>query len=103
MSLRTSSLNGAVSRPNVAARSPARVAGLLSIAASVGLVHGPADVVVPFAHSEVLAQALIDQGVSAQLVPIEGADHIFNGHDDIDGIVRLSVDYLAEALHSGFG
>jgi hypothetical protein len=46
---------------------------------------------------------LIDQGVSARLVPIEGADHIFNGHDDIDGIVRLSVDYLAEALHSGSG
>jgi len=67
------------------------------------LVHGTADVVVRYAHSEVLARALIDQGVSAQLVPIEGADHIFNGHDDIDGIVRLSVDYLAEALHSGSG
>ena len=49
---------------------------------------------VRYAHSEVLAQALTDQGISARLVPIEGADHIFNGHDDIDGIVRLSVDYL---------
>jgi acetyl esterase/lipase len=67
------------------------------------LIHGTADVVVRYAHSEVLAQALTDQGVSARLVPIEGADHIFNGHDDIDGIVRLSVDYLAEALQSGSG
>jgi acetyl esterase/lipase len=65
------------------------------------LIHGTADVVVRYAHSEVLAQALTDQGGSARLVPIEGADHIFNGHDDIDGIVRLSVDYLAEALQSG--
>jgi hypothetical protein len=36
--------------------------------------------------------------VAVQLVPIEGADHIFNGHDDIDGVVRLSMDCLAEAL-----
>jgi dipeptidyl aminopeptidase/acylaminoacyl peptidase len=67
------------------------------------LIHGTADVIVGYAQSEVLAQALTDQGASARLVPIEGADHIFNGHDDIDGIVRLSVDYLAEALHSGSG
>ncbi|HEY6686826.1 MAG TPA: prolyl oligopeptidase family serine peptidase [Propionibacteriaceae bacterium] len=62
------------------------------------LIHGTADTVVPYVQSEVLTQALADAGVSAQLVPIERADHIFNGHNDIDGVVRLSVNYLAEAL-----
>ena len=33
-----------------------------------------------------------------RLVTIEGADHIFRGHDDIDDVVRLSADYLAAAL-----
>jgi acetyl esterase/lipase len=64
------------------------------------LIHGTADTVVPYAQSEVLTQALTDAGVPARLIPIEGADHIFNGHDDIDGVVRLSVDYLAEALRN---
>ena len=63
------------------------------------LIHGTADTVVPHVQSEVLAQALSTAGVSAQLVPIEDADHIFNGHDDIDGIVRVSVEYLVDALH----
>jgi dipeptidyl aminopeptidase/acylaminoacyl peptidase len=62
------------------------------------LIHGTADTVVPYVQSEVLTRALADVGVSAQLVPIEGADHIFNGHDDIDSVVRLSVDYLAKAI-----
>jgi acetyl esterase/lipase len=62
------------------------------------LIHGTADTVVPYAHSEVLAQALTVAGVPARLVPIEGADHIFNGYGDIDDLVRLSVEYLADAL-----
>jgi dipeptidyl aminopeptidase/acylaminoacyl peptidase len=62
------------------------------------LIHGTADTVVPYVQSEVLAQALSTAGVTAQLVPVKDADHIFNGHDDIDGIVRLSVEYLADAL-----
>ena len=52
-----------------------------------------------YAQSEVLAQALTKAGVPVRLVTIEGADHIFRGHDDIDGVVRLSVEYLAAALH----
>lgn len=62
------------------------------------LVHGTADTLVQYHHSEVLAQALTEAGVPVRLVPVDGADHIFDGHDDIDGVVRLSVDYLAEAL-----
>jgi len=62
------------------------------------LVHGTADQVVGYVHSELLKAAFSAAGVPVVLVPIEGADHIFDGHDDIDGVVRLSVDYLAEAL-----
>jgi acetyl esterase/lipase len=62
------------------------------------LIHGTADTIVPYVQSEVLTKALSDVGVLAELVPIEGADHIFRGHDDVDGVVRISVDYLAEAL-----
>jgi len=62
------------------------------------LVHGTADQVVGYVHSELLKAAFSAAGVPVLLVPIEGADHIFDGHDDIDGVVRLSVDYLAEAL-----
>ena len=64
------------------------------------LIHGTADTVVPYVQSEVLTQALANAGVSVQLVPIDDADHIFNGYDDIDGVVRLSVDYLAKALRT---
>jgi hypothetical protein len=39
--------------------------------------------------------------VPVRLVPIEGADHIINGHHDIDAVVRLSVACLAERYDSG--
>ena len=62
------------------------------------LVHGTADWVVPFSQSELLADVLSAAGVTALLVPVPGADHIFLGCKDIDAIVALSVDYLADAL-----
>ena len=62
------------------------------------LVHGTADWLVPYAQSEQLHAALTAAGVEARLVPAEGAQHIFDGHDDIDGLVQLSVDFLAEHL-----
>jgi acetyl esterase/lipase len=62
------------------------------------LVHGTADVVVPYAQSEQLHAALTAAGVDSRLVPVEGADHIFDGCDDIDAVVQQSVDYLAAAL-----
>jgi hypothetical protein len=57
--------------------------------------------VVRYAQSAVLAQALAEAGVPVRLVPIEGADHIINGHHDIDAVVRLSVEYLAERYDPG--
>jgi acetyl esterase/lipase len=62
------------------------------------LVHGTADWLVPFAQSEQLYAALTAAGVDARLVPVEGAQHIFDGYDDVDALVRLSVTHLADAL-----
>ena len=62
------------------------------------LIHGTADAVVPYVQSEVLTKALRDVGASAELLPIEGADHIFRGYHDVDSVVRTSVDYLVTAL-----
>jgi hypothetical protein len=36
--------------------------------------------------------------VPIRLVPIDGAEHNFHCHDDIDAVVRMPVDYLADAL-----
>jgi len=62
------------------------------------LVHGTADWLVPYAQSEQLHAALTGAGVDCRLEPVEGAQHIFDGHDDIDAVVQLSIDYLARAL-----
>jgi dipeptidyl aminopeptidase/acylaminoacyl peptidase len=62
------------------------------------LVHGTTDWLVPYAQSEQLHAALTAAGVESRLVPVEGAEHIFTGCDDIDAVVRLSADYLADAL-----
>jgi acetyl esterase/lipase len=62
------------------------------------LVHGTADWLVPYAQSEQLHAALTAAGAPAELVPVEGAGHIWLGHDDVDGIVELSVRYLTDAL-----
>jgi dipeptidyl aminopeptidase/acylaminoacyl peptidase len=62
------------------------------------LVHGTADWLVPYAQSEQLHAALTAAGADCRLVPVDGAQHIFDGHDDVDAVVRLSVDFLAEAL-----
>jgi acetyl esterase/lipase len=62
------------------------------------LVHGTADWLVPYAQSEQLHAALTAAGVPATLVPVQGAEHIFDGSDEIDGLVRLSVEYLTRAL-----
>jgi acetyl esterase/lipase len=62
------------------------------------LVHGTADWLVPFPQSVQLHEALVAAGARAELVPVEGAGHIWLGSEDVDGIVAQSVRYLAEAL-----
>lgn len=62
------------------------------------LVHGTEDRVVPYDHSVNLAKALTAVGVPNRLEPVEGADHIFAGYSNVDGLVDLSVQYLAHAL-----
>ena len=62
------------------------------------LVHGTADWLVPYAQSEQLHAALTGAGVDSRLVPVDNAQHIFDGCDDIDAVVQQSVDYLEEKL-----
>jgi acetyl esterase/lipase len=64
------------------------------------LVHGTADWLVPYDQSEQLHAALTAAGVACRLEPVEGAQHIFDGCDDVDAVVQLSVDHLANALLS---
>jgi acetyl esterase/lipase len=63
------------------------------------LVHGTTDWLVPYSQSEQLHAALTAAGVDSRLVPVEGAEHIFTGCEDVDAVVRLSVDYLAMTLN----
>ncbi len=45
--------------------------------APVRLIHGTADEVVPYENSEVVYQSMVDNGgVSVELVPLPGADHV---------------------------
>jgi dipeptidyl aminopeptidase/acylaminoacyl peptidase len=62
------------------------------------LVHGTADWLVPYTQSEQLHAALTAAGVDCRLEPVEGAQHIFDGCDDVDAVVQLSVNYLAAGL-----
>jgi len=59
--------------PRVAGKSPARSAR--TIRAPVLLLHGTNDSVVPFAQSEMMANALKTAGRPYQLLPLEGEDH----------------------------
>jgi acetyl esterase/lipase len=60
--------------------------------------HGTADWVVPFDQGELLVSRLREAGVPVELEAVDGAGHIFDGHDDIDAVVRRSVAFLAEHL-----
>ncbi|MFJ9870284.1 alpha/beta hydrolase fold domain-containing protein [Streptomyces sp. NPDC101165] len=62
------------------------------------LIHGREDRVVPFSQSEVLAEALTRGGTEVALRPVEGADHIFLGSDEVPAIVAESVDFLRRHL-----
>lgn len=62
------------------------------------LIHGTRDGLVPFSQSEALAEALVSAGGEVVLRPVDGADHIFLGSPDIQGIVAESVEFLARHL-----
>jgi acetyl esterase/lipase len=61
-------------------------------------MHGTADQVVPFRHSELLAAALREVGVRCDLHPVAGADHIFLGHPDVGQLVETSRTFLDDVL-----
>ncbi|WP_370410365.1 alpha/beta hydrolase fold domain-containing protein [Streptomyces fradiae] len=62
------------------------------------LVHGTADSLVPYGQSELLTEQLRAQGGVVELVPVDGADHIFLGVPDIPALVTRSVSFLADRL-----
>lgn len=62
------------------------------------VLHGTADRLVPFAQSDALVSALRRVGAVAELDPVDGADHIFAGHPDVDALVERSVGFLVTAL-----
>jgi dipeptidyl aminopeptidase/acylaminoacyl peptidase len=62
------------------AASPALVDS--SAAPPFHIEHGSADAAVPFSQSQEFADALAAHGVSATLVPIDGAGHMWAGVDD---------------------
>jgi acetyl esterase/lipase len=62
------------------------------------LMHGVDDQVVPFEQSVTMAEALRARGVRADLYPVEGADHCFEGHPDIGGLLDASIDFLDDVL-----
>jgi acetyl esterase/lipase len=62
------------------------------------LIHGTEDSLVPYSQSEQLAAHLSAHGGSVELVPVDGADHIFLGSQEIASIVARSVEFLARHL-----
>lgn len=80
-----------------AAASPARRTA--AVPASFQLVHGTADVHVPFAQSERFVAALHDASTEATLVAVEGADHFYTTIDRaaLADVVDESADFLLAA------
>ncbi|MCL7378342.1 alpha/beta hydrolase [Streptomyces sp. 35G-GA-8] len=61
------------------------------------LVHGTHDTLVPFEHSERLAQLLRAAGNQAEVLAVPGAEHIFL-NADVTPLVARSVAFLAHHL-----
>ena len=62
------------------------------------IVHGVADATVAASQSERLHELLIAAGARSTYHPIAGADHCFEGYDDIGGLIDESVAFLARTL-----
>ena len=68
------------------------------------IMHGDADRKVPVDQAELLHKALIAAGARSEFVPVEGADHVFEGHPDaqrlVDQVVAFFVRELAPAVQN---
>ncbi len=61
-------------------------------------MHGVADQVVPYSQSEHLAAMLHAYGARCDLYPVPGADHIFEGAEDVAALIEASIDFLDDVL-----
>lgn len=59
--------------PNLDAISPAKLADRVAI--PVMLIHGTDDTIVPYEHSQIMADALKKAGKPVDLIPLDGEDH----------------------------
>ena len=62
------------------------------------LQHGTADTMAPFDQSARLRDALAAVGARVQLDAIDGAEHFFGGHDDVDGVFRRAITFLSDVV-----
>jgi len=93
-------LGAAADSPERLARSAAAspLTYVSSSAAPMLLIHGDADVTVPFSQSEELLAAGTAAGMDIELVRVPDADHCFIGYEDVPSLVAQSVDWLAKRL-----
>ncbi|MEV4413153.1 alpha/beta hydrolase [Catellatospora sp. NPDC049609] len=61
-------------------------------------VYGTADRIVSPSQGAALTEALRAVGVRAELLLVPDADHCFEGHDDIGGLIERGIDFLDEVL-----
>ena len=61
------------------------------------MIHGDKDVTVPIAHSQKMAEALREKGVTAKVHVIKGAGHSFKGND-FDNSAEAMVDWFKQYL-----
>jgi acetyl esterase/lipase len=84
-------------RPDlVAAADPASWAG--PDAPPFLIQHGTRDRLVPFGQSVHLDAALRAAGARSILVPVDGADHVFDGHDDDEALLAPVLRFLRDEL-----
>lgn len=62
------------------------------------VVHGRADRLVPFGQSEHLVAALERAGASVRFHPVDGADHVFENHEDPGVFIDQAVAFLHDVL-----
>jgi dipeptidyl aminopeptidase/acylaminoacyl peptidase len=62
------------------------------------LLHGDADSTVPVSQSVRMHERMTEVGVPSTLRIVPGADHCFEGYDDIPALIDESVAYLRARL-----